>query len=113
MSVLAALGVVMTLAALFVVPESLAPEKRHTGGLQEFGRAARAVLSNRRYVGYVVVASSSFIGLFAYVATSAFISSPRVNSLPTSRASFGPPLALRAVTGRPRAPAAPGRRTRR
>jgi DHA1 family bicyclomycin/chloramphenicol resistance-like MFS transporter len=70
---LAALGVLMTLCALFVVPESLPPEKRHSGGLAEFGRAAKDVLSNRRFVGYVVVASSAFIALFAYVATSAFI----------------------------------------
>ena len=70
---LAALGILMTLCALFVVPESLPPEKRHSGGLAEFGRAAKEVLSNRRFVGYVVVASSAFIALFAYVATSAFI----------------------------------------
>lgn len=70
---LAALGIVMTLAAIAIFPESLAPERRHGGGLREFGRAARAVLSNRRYVGYVTVSASSFIGLFAYVATSAFI----------------------------------------
>lgn len=70
---LAALGILMTLCALFVVPESLPPEKRHAGGLREFGRASRAVLSDRRFVGYVVVASSAFIALFAYVATSAFI----------------------------------------
>jgi DHA1 family bicyclomycin/chloramphenicol resistance-like MFS transporter len=70
---LAALGVLMTLCALFVVPESMPPEKRHAGGLSEFGRAAKIVLSNRRFVGYVVVASSAFIALFAYVATSAFI----------------------------------------
>jgi DHA1 family bicyclomycin/chloramphenicol resistance-like MFS transporter len=70
---LAALGVLMTLCALFVVPESLPSEKRHSGGLAEFGRAAKAVLSNRRFVGYVVVASSAFVALFAYVATSAFI----------------------------------------
>ena len=70
---LAALGILMTLCALFVVPESLPPEKRHPGGLAEFGRAAKSVLSNRRFVGYVVVASSAFIALFAYVATSAFI----------------------------------------
>ena len=70
---LAALGILMTLCALFVVPESLPPEKRHAGGLREFGRASRAVLSNRRFVGYVVVVSSAFIALFAYVATSAFI----------------------------------------
>jgi MFS transporter, DHA1 family, multidrug resistance protein len=70
---LAALGILMTLCALFIVPETLPPEKRHAGGLREFGRAAKAVLSNRRFVGYVVVASSAFIALFAYVATSAFI----------------------------------------
>ncbi|WP_211882462.1 multidrug effflux MFS transporter [Pseudarthrobacter albicanus] len=71
--VLAALGILMTLCALFIVPESLPPEKRHSGGLREFGHAARTVLSNRRFVGYVVVASSAFIALFAYVATSSFI----------------------------------------
>jgi DHA1 family bicyclomycin/chloramphenicol resistance-like MFS transporter len=70
---LAVLGILMTLCALFVVPESLPPERRHSGGLGEFGRAAKDVLSNRRFVGYVVVASSAFIALFAYVATSAFI----------------------------------------
>jgi DHA1 family bicyclomycin/chloramphenicol resistance-like MFS transporter len=70
---LAALGILMTLCALFVVPESMPPEKRHAGGLGEFGRAAKTVLSNRRFVGYVVVASSAFIALFAYVATSACI----------------------------------------
>ncbi|MET3719870.1 MFS transporter [Arthrobacter sp. UYEF21] len=70
---LAALGILMTLCALFVVPESMPPGKRHAGGLGESGRAAKAVLSNRRFVGYVVVASSAFIALFAYVATSAFI----------------------------------------
>jgi DHA1 family bicyclomycin/chloramphenicol resistance-like MFS transporter len=70
---LAALGILMTLCALFIVPESLPPEKRHSGGLAEFGRAAKEVLSNRSFVGYVVVASSAFIALFAYVATSAFI----------------------------------------
>ncbi|SLJ90606.1 multidrug effflux MFS transporter [Arthrobacter sp. P2b] len=70
---LAALGILMTLCALFIVSETLPPKKRHAGGLREFGRAAKAVLSNRRFVGYVVVASSAFIALFAYVATSAFI----------------------------------------
>lgn len=70
---LTAMGILMMLCALFVVPESLPAEKRHDGGLRQFGSAARTVLSNRRFVGYVVVASSSFMALFAYVATSAFI----------------------------------------
>ena len=33
--------------------------------------SAKAVLSNRRFVGYVVVASSAFIALFAYVVETA------------------------------------------
>lgn len=71
--VLVALGILMALAAMFIVPESLAVQKRHSGGLRAFSHAARDVLSNRRFVGYVIVASSAFIALFAYVATSSFI----------------------------------------
>ncbi|MFJ3027559.1 multidrug effflux MFS transporter [Curtobacterium sp. NPDC087080] len=71
--VLAALGVLMLIAALVAVPESLPREQRHAGGLRTFAHAAKEVLGQRRFVGYVIVASASFVGLFAYVATSAFI----------------------------------------
>ncbi|MFI6679573.1 multidrug effflux MFS transporter [Kribbella sp. NPDC050470] len=69
----AALGVAMIVAVLVAVPESLPPERRHGGGLRTFGTAARVVLGNREYVGYVIVAGSSMGALFAYVATSAFV----------------------------------------
>jgi len=71
--VIAALGVVMTIAVLIAVPETLPRERRHRGGLRAFAAAGRQVLHNRSYVGYVVVAGSAMGALFAYVATSAFV----------------------------------------
>jgi len=57
--VVAALGVVMAVAVLVAVPETLPPERRHGGGLRAFASAGREVLRNRRYVGYLVVAGSA------------------------------------------------------
>ena len=71
--VVALLGLVMTLAVVVAVPESLPPERRHGGGLHSFLVAGRQVLGNRSYVGYLVVAGSAMGALFAYVATSAFV----------------------------------------
>ncbi|NAZ74334.1 Bcr/CflA family efflux MFS transporter, partial [Kineococcus sp. T13] len=56
-----------------VVPETLPPRDRHTGGLASFAGAARQVLGDRDYVGYLLVCSSIMVALFAYVATSAFV----------------------------------------
>ena len=69
----AALGLVMTLAVLVAVPESLPRERRHAGGLRSFLTAGRIVLGNREYVGYLLVAGAAMGALFAYVATSAFV----------------------------------------
>src|SRR4051794_23440444 len=55
----AALGLVMTLAVLIAVPESLPPNRRHGGGLRTFLVAGRQVLGHRDYVGYLVVAGSA------------------------------------------------------
>jgi len=71
--VIAALVVAMFLATLLLVPESLPPQHRHAGGLRTFAHDARAVLGNREYVGYVLVAAAAMVGLFAYVATSSFV----------------------------------------
>ncbi|AQX17336.1 multidrug transporter CflA [Tessaracoccus sp. T2.5-30] len=70
---LAAAGVAMTMFAHLAVPESLPVERRHGGGLARFGTSARIVLGNRRYVGYVIATSASFVSLFAYVAASPFV----------------------------------------
>jgi DHA1 family bicyclomycin/chloramphenicol resistance-like MFS transporter len=69
----AGLGVIMTVAVLAAVPETLPRGQRHGGGLRVFAAAGREVLRNRRYVGYVVVAGTGMGAVFAYVATSAFV----------------------------------------
>ena len=71
--VVAVLGLAMTICVLVAVPESLPPERRHSGGLKAFAVAGRHVLGHRRYVGYLLVSSSAMAALFAYVATSAFV----------------------------------------
>jgi DHA1 family bicyclomycin/chloramphenicol resistance-like MFS transporter len=71
--VLAGLGVLMCVTAAVVVPESLPRDRRHAGGLRTFRLAARQVLGDRRFVGYVVTACAAFVGVFAYVATSPFV----------------------------------------
>jgi DHA1 family bicyclomycin/chloramphenicol resistance-like MFS transporter len=69
----AAAGVAMTVCVLLFVPDSLPGEQRHGGGLRAFVTSSTAVLKDRRYVGYVVVASAMMIVVFAYVSSSAFI----------------------------------------
>lgn len=69
----AVLGVGMIIAVLVAVPETLPRQDRRGGGLSEFTGAARELLRNRRYVGYVVVSGSAMGAIFAYVATSAFV----------------------------------------
>ncbi|MCU1473014.1 multidrug effflux MFS transporter [Amnibacterium sp.] len=69
----AAAGVAMTACVLRFVPDTLPRGQRHGGGLRTFVTASTAVLKDRRYVGYVVVASAMMIVVFAYVSSSAFI----------------------------------------
>ncbi len=71
--VLALAAVFMLVGALAVIPESLPPERRHSGGFTAFATAARVVLGQRAFIGYMLVNASAFLGLFAYVSTSAFV----------------------------------------
>lgn len=71
--VVAVLGLAMVVCVLLSVPETLPATERHGGGVREFRFAGRAVLQNRRYVGYVLVAGAAMGAIFAYVSTSAFI----------------------------------------
>jgi DHA1 family bicyclomycin/chloramphenicol resistance-like MFS transporter len=71
--VVAGLGAAMALTVAFGVPESLPVTRRHGGGLRQLGGAARHVLGQRRFVGYLVVMAFSMGVTFAYVASSAFV----------------------------------------
>ncbi|MFZ1410631.1 MAG: multidrug effflux MFS transporter [Micropruina sp.] len=71
--VVAALGAAMFVAVLIGIPESLPAEKRRGGELTELAAAAKQVIANKTFVGYLVVMAFSMGITFAYVATSAFI----------------------------------------
>jgi DHA1 family bicyclomycin/chloramphenicol resistance-like MFS transporter len=78
--VLAAAGIVMALCVCSLSPNPCPPERRHGGGMRTFVRAARQVLGDREYLGYMIVSAAAMIALFAYVATSAFVL-PSMNGL--------------------------------
>lgn len=70
---LAAWSAVMLLTVALTVPESLPPDRRHSGGLRQLRGATGHVLRSRGFVGYLVVMAFSMGVTFAYVATSAFV----------------------------------------
>ena len=54
-------------------PETLPPERRHGGGLAATRRAFADLLSDRRFVGYVLSCGLVFAAMFAYIAGSPFV----------------------------------------
>jgi DHA1 family bicyclomycin/chloramphenicol resistance-like MFS transporter len=71
--VVAALAGVMVLTVALAMPESLAAERRHGGGLGRLLGATGEVLSSRVFSGHLVVFAFSMGTTFAYVATSAYV----------------------------------------
>lgn len=71
--VLAGISLLMLLAALAFIPESLPKERRRGGGMASTLQAARAVLTDRVYVGYTLAFSFGCGALFCYIAGSPFL----------------------------------------
>ncbi len=71
-AILATLSTVMVLGVVTKVPETL-PVARRTRGLAAFGRDARAVLTNRHYLGYTATLVLGFATMFAYISASPFV----------------------------------------
>ncbi|MEZ7238210.1 multidrug effflux MFS transporter [Rhodococcus sp. GXMU-t2271] len=71
--VLAGLAVVMVVAVLTVVPETLPPERRHSGGLATLARNFGTVIGNRRFVGYAATFALGFGAMFSYISASPFV----------------------------------------
>ncbi|CAM3739374.1 multidrug effflux MFS transporter [Nocardioides zeicaulis] len=71
--VVAAFAGVMVLTVALAMPESLAVERRHGGGLGRLLGATGEVLSSRVFSGHLVVFAFSMGTTFAYVATSAYV----------------------------------------
>lgn len=71
--VLTGTGILMVVAVLTVIPETLEPARRHGGGLAAHAHNMRYVLGNRRYVGYALTFVFGFGALFSYIAASPFV----------------------------------------
>jgi DHA1 family bicyclomycin/chloramphenicol resistance-like MFS transporter len=71
--VLAALGGLMVLTSVWFVPESLAPERRHSGGLRRSLAGIREVVAVRTFVGYALTSTFAGFTMMAYVANAAYV----------------------------------------
>ncbi|MFJ9926330.1 MFS transporter, DHA1 family, bicyclomycin/chloramphenicol resistance protein [Streptomyces misionensis] len=71
--VLAALSVVLLIAVAVALPESLPPERRHSGGVATAFRSMRSLLAERSFLGYVLVFSFANVALFSYISGSSFV----------------------------------------
>ncbi|MFE7447952.1 multidrug effflux MFS transporter [Streptomyces chartreusis] len=71
--VLTVVGVLLTCLVWRRLPETLAPEDRHAGGVGEALRAMRGLLSDGAFAGYTLTGGFAFAALFAYIAASPFV----------------------------------------
>nr|WP_243864527.1 multidrug effflux MFS transporter [Paenibacillus castaneae] len=71
--VLALWGVLIFLAVLFGLPETLAPEKRMTGGLRQTLSTFAILLRDRTFMGYALAQGLVMAAMFAYIAGSPFV----------------------------------------
>ncbi|GAA4812706.1 multidrug effflux MFS transporter [Streptomyces ziwulingensis] len=72
-AVLAVIGVLLLLAVVRTVPETLPPERRHADGLAGTFRAMGALLGRRTFMGYVLVLACVSAALFTYISGSSFV----------------------------------------
>ena len=85
--VLTAIGVLLFLATATGLRETLAPERRHPGGVRETLRTFGRLLSDRVFVGHALACGLSFGAMFAYISGSPFViqdiygASPQLYSL--------------------------------
>jgi MFS transporter, DHA1 family, multidrug resistance protein len=71
--ILAAYGVVVLLAAIFFIVETLPPARRADLGHSTAGQRYRALFTDRVFVGVAIVGGLTFSGLFAYLSASSFL----------------------------------------
>jgi DHA1 family bicyclomycin/chloramphenicol resistance-like MFS transporter len=70
---LAVIGVLILVGAVALIPETLAPQSRHRGGLPTTVAAIAVLLGDRRYVGHTLACALAFGTLMAYIAASPFV----------------------------------------
>ena len=90
-------GLLMLITAILSVPESLAPERRHGGGLHQFISGLSEVVRIRLFVGYVLTASLSGFTMMAYIANSSYVLQEQKGLQPMPFALFFASTALAQV----------------
>nr|WP_241249525.1 multidrug effflux MFS transporter [Agrococcus sp. KRD186] len=71
--VLAAYAVLVIVLQLLFLRETLPPHLRHERGHSTLGQRYRAVLTDRVFVGVVIIGASIFGGMFAYISTASLL----------------------------------------
>lgn len=71
--VIAGMSVVSLIGVIAMIPESLPPSRRHTGGFRTFARNTRALLRRRVFTAYLLVNMFSAFALMSYVSASSFV----------------------------------------
>lgn len=72
-AVIAVMSLISLIGALVLIPESLPPSRRHSGGFRTFLRNCRTLLGRPVFVAYLLVNASSAFVLMAYVSASSFV----------------------------------------
>jgi DHA1 family bicyclomycin/chloramphenicol resistance-like MFS transporter len=70
---LAIVGSVLFVTAFWKAPETLPPERRHTGGLRSTMQTVAVVCRDRAFVSYALVSSLGFGAILAYISGSPFV----------------------------------------
>ncbi|CAM2769212.1 multidrug effflux MFS transporter [Actinomyces slackii] len=70
---LAGFGVFMMAMAALLIPETLPPDERASGGLRRFATGFAELVAHRRFMGYLLTSSCSGFAMFAYVSASSFV----------------------------------------
>ena len=71
-ALLAAISLLLAVATSRAIPETLPPERRHTGVLRNTGRAFIDLARDRVFAGYALTVAFAYASLFGYISGSPF-----------------------------------------
>ncbi|MDI3419979.1 multidrug effflux MFS transporter [Streptomyces luteolus] len=71
--VLTVIGIALTALVWRRLPETLAPERRQSGGVGDALRTMSGLLGDRVFAGYTLAGGFAFAALFAYISASPFV----------------------------------------
>ena len=66
-------GALMVVTASLFIPETLAPERRHAGGLRQSVGGIARVVQIKPFLAYMLISTFSGFGMMAYIANSSYV----------------------------------------